>query len=68
VYQKTAHPDIVLSTNEDSVVGGDLEGTLRALRSLAASGSASEIIALLQAAIPGAAISEAPAPDITAIV
>ena len=68
VYQKTAHPDIVLSTNEDSVVGGDLEGTLRALRSLAASGSAPEIIALLQAAIPGAAISEAPAPDITAIV
>jgi len=38
------------------------------LEAVAASGDSKAIIKLLQDAIPGAAISEAPAPDITAIV
>jgi FlaA1/EpsC-like NDP-sugar epimerase len=67
-YEKTAHPDIVRSNDEETVVGGDLAGTLKQLGALVRDGDAISIIALLQAAIPGAAISEAPAPDITAIV
>jgi FlaA1/EpsC-like NDP-sugar epimerase len=68
VYEKTDHPDIVRSTDEDRVANGDLPGTLSTLKALTTAGNASDIIQLLQAAIPGAAISEAPAPDITAIV
>ena len=68
VYEKTDHPDIVRSMNEDAVANGDLPATLAALEALAAEGNSAEIIRLLQSAIPGAAISEAPAPDITAIV
>jgi FlaA1/EpsC-like NDP-sugar epimerase len=68
VYEKTAHPDIVRSTNEDFVANGDLPAMLQALKAAAAKGNAEEIILLLQSAIPGAAISGAPAPDITAIV
>ena len=67
-YEKTIHPDIVRSSDEAPVAGGDLPGTLKRLEQLAGQGDAKAIIDLLQAAIPGAAISEAPAPDITAIV
>jgi len=68
VYEKTGHPDIVCSRNEDEVLGGDLKSTVDELIARAHAGDAAEIIAILQRAIPGAAISEAPAPDITAIV
>jgi FlaA1/EpsC-like NDP-sugar epimerase len=68
VYEKTDHPDIVRSEDEDSVEKGDLAGTLARLRKVTEAGNASDIIQQLQSAIPGAAISEAPAPDITAIV
>ncbi len=67
-YEKTAHPDIVRSATEEAVVGGDLAATLRRLAELTEQGDAAAIIGVLQAAIPGAVISEAPAPDITAIV
>jgi hypothetical protein len=49
-------------------VKGDLQAMLAALREAVSAEDPSAIIATLQAAIPGAAISEAPAPDITAIV
>lgn len=68
VYQKTAHPDIVRSENEDQVINGDLSGKLAGLQALVQAGSDVEIIELLQTSIPEADISEAPAPDITAIV
>jgi len=67
-YEKTAHPDIVRSSHEEAVIGDDLASTLERLEALTASGGSKAIIKLLQDAIPGAAISEAPAPDITAIV
>ncbi len=67
-YEKTAHPDIVRSEHEEGVATGDLAGTLERLESLTKGGQASDIIALLEEAIPGAAISEMPAPDITSIV
>ena len=67
-YENTAHPDIVRSSQEETVVGDDLAATLERLETLTAAGDAKAIIRLLQDAIPGAAISEAPAPDITAIV
>ncbi len=66
-YEKTAHPDIVCSTNEALVADGDLAATLTSLQPWPCGGMRG-IIRLLQAAIPGASISEAPAPDITAIV
>jgi len=50
------------------VAGGDLAATLKRLESFAREGRSAEIIALLDASIPGAAISEAPAQDMTSIV
>lgn len=67
-YERTAHPDILRSDHEDPVVGGDLAATLSRLEQLARAGEAAEVIGLLDASIPGAAISEAPAQDMTSIV
>jgi FlaA1/EpsC-like NDP-sugar epimerase len=68
VYERTDHPDIVRSTHEESVSGGNLPGVIGDLNALAMKGDTPGIIRRLQEAIPGASISEAPAPDITAIV
>jgi FlaA1/EpsC-like NDP-sugar epimerase len=68
IYEKTEHPDIVRSEDEDLSVQQDLQAMLKALREAVATDDPSAVIATLQAAIPGAAISEAPSPDITAIV
>jgi FlaA1/EpsC-like NDP-sugar epimerase len=67
-YERTDHPDIFRSEHEEAVANGDLDGTLAGLRSLVSEGHARAISSLLQSAIPGAAITEAPTPDITAIV
>ncbi len=67
-YDKTAHPEIVRSEHEDTVSTGDLSQALARLEALASGGHAAEIVALLDQLIPGAAISETPAPDITSIV
>jgi FlaA1/EpsC-like NDP-sugar epimerase len=67
-YEKTAHPGIVRSGHEESLMSGDLEATLQRLATLVSDGRAREIIALLDEVIPGAAISETPSPDITSIV
>ncbi len=67
-YQRTVHPDILRSEHEDSVTSGDLAGTLAQLEQLARQGRSADIIALLDEAIPGAAITEAPAQDMTSIV
>ena len=67
-YERTAHPDIVRSQHEDSVTGGDLVSTLERLEQLARDGHSTEVIRLLDEAIPGAAITEAPAQDMTSIV
>jgi FlaA1/EpsC-like NDP-sugar epimerase len=68
IYEKTAHPDIVRSGSEDLSLENGLQAMLIGLREAVSGGDPSTIIATLQAAIPGAAISEAPAPDITAIM
>ena len=60
-YEKTAHPDIVRSTHEEAVASGNLPATLSRLAQLTADGDARALIDLLQSAIPGAAISDAPA-------
>ena len=67
-YQRTAHPDILRSEHEDSVTGGDLAAALAQLEQLARQGRPADIIALLDNTIPGAAITEAPAQDMTSIV
>ncbi|MGE5072060.1 MAG: UDP-N-acetylglucosamine 4,6-dehydratase family protein, partial [Anaerolineae bacterium] len=67
-YERTSHPDILRSEHEDTVTGGDLDATLEALRRMAHEGRSTDIIALLDEAIPGAAITESPAQDMTSIV
>ena len=67
-YERTAHPDILRSEHEDVVSSADLASVLERLETLARDGRSAEIIALLDEAIPGAAITEAPAQDMTSIV
>src|SRR5512135_2709502 len=67
-YESTAHPDILRSEHEDTVTGGDLASRLDELQRLAREGRPAEIIVLLDQSIPGAAITEAPAQDMTSIV
>ena len=68
IYEKTAHPGIVRSDNEASLMSGELDAMLQRLAALVSDGKSHEIIALLDEIIPGAAISETPSPDITSIV
>ncbi|HSR19637.1 MAG TPA: nucleoside-diphosphate sugar epimerase/dehydratase [Anaerolineales bacterium] len=68
IYERTEHPDIVRSANEVTLADGDLQTALEALQTQILAGDTAGVVETLQAAIPGAAISEAPAPDITAIV
>jgi FlaA1/EpsC-like NDP-sugar epimerase len=68
IYEKTEHPDIVRSGNEDLAAEVGLQEVLTALREAVSADDPSAIIGTLQTAIPGASISEAPVPDITAIV
>lgn len=67
-YEKTEHPDIFRSGHEDLSGQSGLKSILNTLRTAVSTNDPSAVIATLQAAIPGASISEAPAPDITAIV
>ena len=68
VYEKTEHPDIMRSSQEAAVLGADLRTAISDLERLAQEGDTPGIIRRLQESIPGAAISDVPAPDITAIV
>lgn len=68
IYDRTPHPGILRSQHEDSIAGDDLVSTLIQLEALAREGRATEIITVLEQAIPGAAITEAPAQDMTSIV
>ncbi len=67
-YEKTAHPDIFRSEQEDLVKTGDLQAIITRLEALTISGRGDEIISLLDEVIPGATIRETPSPDITSIV
>ncbi|MGZ6317222.1 MAG: UDP-N-acetylglucosamine 4,6-dehydratase family protein [Anaerolineales bacterium] len=67
-YERTAHPDILRSEHEDTAAAGDLTTILERLQALAMEGRSEEIIALLDEIIPGAAITETPAQDMTSIV
>ena len=67
-YEKTAHPDIMCSNHEDSLSSSELKATFNRLESFTSGGHADEIIAVLDDVIPGAAISETPAPDLTSII
>jgi FlaA1/EpsC-like NDP-sugar epimerase len=67
-YEKTAHPDIMCSNHEDSLSSSELQATFSRLEALTSGGHADEIISVLDEVIPGAAISETPAPDLTSII
>jgi FlaA1/EpsC-like NDP-sugar epimerase len=67
-YEKTAHRDILRSDHEDSLNSEELQAIFKALESLTSGGHADEIISALDEAIPGATISETPAPEITSII
>jgi len=69
IYEKTVHPDIFRSTDEDVVSSDTLERALSGLAALVQDSRAGEIIALLDDVVPGAAIRENPTPpDVTSVI
>jgi FlaA1/EpsC-like NDP-sugar epimerase len=68
-YEKTFHPDIFRSADEDRVSGEALEQALTDLAALVQASRSEDIISLLDAIVPGAAIRANPAPtDLTSVV
>jgi FlaA1/EpsC-like NDP-sugar epimerase len=68
-YEKTSHPDIFRSADEDSVSSGALQQALEQLRSLVEASNTGEIISLLDTVVPGASLRESPATtDLTSVV
>jgi FlaA1/EpsC-like NDP-sugar epimerase len=67
-YESTAHPDIVLLSDEDLLTGDDLQNAVNELIHLAHEGDAAAIVSILDEFIPGAAVRSMPPPDITSIV
>jgi FlaA1/EpsC-like NDP-sugar epimerase len=69
IYEKTAHPDIFRSANEDRLPGDELQNGLRKLAALVEASRSDDIIALLDDLVPGAAIRDNPtSTDLTSVV
>ncbi len=67
-YVATIHPDI-LRLNENEVLnGGDLETAVNALIELGEKGDPDQIVSMLNAIVPGAAVSSTPIPDLTSVI
>ncbi len=67
-YEPTAHPEIFRSAAEDVLPPEELDALLRRLADYVRAARADDIVALLDEAIPGAAIRETPPPDLTTIL
>jgi FlaA1/EpsC-like NDP-sugar epimerase len=65
--EKTAHPDILLLTGEELLVGTALQDTVEELVHLAREGDQDSIIKILDECIPGASVRSSPPPDITSV-
>jgi FlaA1/EpsC-like NDP-sugar epimerase len=67
-FEPTTHPDIVLLADEDLFSGDALHKTIEELIHLAREGDPNTIVRLMDAYIPGAAVTSTPPPDLTSIV
>lgn len=67
-FEKTAHPDILLLTDEELLTGSALQDTVEELVHLAREGDQDGIIRILDQCIPGAAVRSTPPPDITSVL
>jgi FlaA1/EpsC-like NDP-sugar epimerase len=65
-YQRTLHPDILRL--EESQLDLDLNQVVSALEDLAEQSAVEDILELLDQTIPGAAVQNAPPPDITSVL
>jgi FlaA1/EpsC-like NDP-sugar epimerase len=67
-YEPTAHPEIVLLSDQDLITGDALHHIVNELTHLAREGDSSAIVRVLDECIPQAAISSLPPPDLTSLV
>jgi len=67
-YEPTAHPDILLLSEEDILTGGALHQVVAHLLNLAHEGQAEAVVKILDECIPGAGVHTMPLPDITSYI
>jgi FlaA1/EpsC-like NDP-sugar epimerase len=67
-YEPTSHPDIVLLAEEDVLTGEALTNTVDELIHLAREGDPVSVVHVLDECIPGAAVRNAPPPDLTSVI
>lgn len=67
-YQPTGHPDILRLDEDELLRGQALREAITRLVDSAQNGDTDEIIHLLNASVPNAAVSSAPTTDLTAVV
>lgn len=67
-FKSTEHPDIFRLDTTEPLLGDRLNKMVDEIIELSRSGKSSEIIDLLDNFIPGAAVRETPAPEITSII
>ena len=66
-FEPTEHPDIVLLTDEELLLGDVLQDTVEELVHLAREGERDAIVNILDNCIPGASVRSTPPPDITSV-
>lgn len=66
-FKPTAHPDIFQFDDPSNLSGEILQEKVKELLSLSARGKNGEIVAMVDALIPGSAVAATPPPDITSI-
>lgn len=67
-HEPTAHPDIVLLSEEDLLTGSALQDIVDELVHLAREGESNHIVKILDGCIPGAGVRSIPPPDITSYI
>jgi FlaA1/EpsC-like NDP-sugar epimerase len=68
-YEKTTHPDIFRSVDEELLNSVELQAVMSELSALVQASRTQDVLALLDRVVPGAAIHEFPAsPDLTSVV
>jgi len=67
-YEPTAHPDIVLLSDEDLLTGPALQRTVEELLHLSREGDGNAIVRILEECIPGSTVRSLPPPDLTSYV
>ena len=68
LFQKTSHPEIFRSKEDEIVDSEQLEQAIDHLEHLARQGKPEAIISVLDQVIPSAAVRSSPPPDLTSII